>query len=128
MNTQWNYRPEVFRTVWRKQKDLGETYESYIDGVGAPLAFADSMFRWLEELDHHGMHALLKVEGSTVHHLPHIQQEVSDAALMGSTDLDVLDIPCAQITAQMNSACVDPKGATKFFVSSLMECCVLRAQ
>ena len=128
MHTPWNYRPEVFRTVWRKQRDLSETYESYIDGVGAPLAFAESMFRWLEELDHHGMHALLKVEGSTEHHLPHIQQEVADAALTGSTDLDVLDIPCAQIMAQMNSARVDPKGATKFFVSSLMECCVLRAQ
>ena len=48
--------------------------------------------------------------------------------LVGSTDLDVLDIPCALITAQMNSARVDPKGATKFFVSSLMECCILRAQ
>lgn len=128
MKMNWNYRPEVFRTVWRRQRDLSETYESFIDGVGAPLAFAESMFRWLEELDHHGMHALLKVEGSTEHHLPHIQQEVADAALTGSTCLDVLDIPCAQITAQMNSARVDPKGATKFFVSSLMECCVLRAQ
>lgn len=123
----WNYRPEVFRTVWRKRKKLRDTYESYLDGVGAPLAFTESMFRWLEELDHHGMHALLRIEGDSNHNRPHIQQAVEDAAREGSTKLDMLDIPCAQIAAQMNSARVDPQGATKYFVSSLMECCVLRA-
>ncbi len=131
MNTKWYYRPEVFRTVWRKQKNLGETYDSYVEGVGAPLAFAEHMFRWLEELDHHGLHPLLKIEGDPIQHntnKPHIQQEVREAAVKGSTDLNVLDIPCAKITAQMNSMRADPRGATKYFVSSLMECCVLRAQ
>ena len=128
LDTRWNYRPEVFRTVWRKRNELLETYESYYEGVGAALAFAQSMFRWLEELDHHGMHELLKIEGDTSYNTPHIQDAVSRAASEGSTRLDVLGIPCAQITAQMNSARVDPEGATKYFVSSLMECCVLRAQ
>ena len=86
------------------------------------------MFRWLEELDHHGMHDLLLIEGDTRLNMPHIQEAVSRAAELGSTNLDVMGIPCAQITAQMNSARVDPQGATKYFVSSLMECCVLRAQ
>lgn len=131
IETNWYYRPEVFRTVWRKQKNLGETYDSFIDGVGAPLAFAESMFRWLEELDHHGLHALLKIEGDSIQNnknTPHIQQAVREKAIVGSTDLDVLDIPCAKITAQMNSMRADPRGATRYFVSSLMECCVLRAQ
>ncbi len=128
LDTKWNYRPEVFRTVWRKQNDLLETYESRNDGVGSALAFAESMFRWLEELDHHGMHDLLLIEGDTRLNMPHIQEAVSRAAELGSTNLDVMGIPCAQITAQMNSARVDPQGATKYFVSSLMECCVLRAQ
>ena len=74
------------------------------------------------------MHELLKIEGDTSYNTPHIQDAVSRAASEGSTRLDVLGIPCAQITAQMNSARVDPEGATKYFVSSLMDCCVLRAQ
>ena len=131
METNWYYRPEVFRTIWRRQNNLGETFDSYPDGVGAPLAFAEQMFRWLEELDHHGLHPLLKIEGDSIEkdkNTPHIQQAVKEKALEGSTDLDLLDIPCAKITAQMNSMRADPRGATKYFVSSLMECCVLRAQ
>jgi hypothetical protein len=128
MNLSWSFRPEIFRTVWRKKKDLNEAYESHIDGVGAPLAFAESMFRWLEELDHHGMQTLLKIEGDAQRNTPHIQQVFERAAREGSTSPDVLDIPCAQIATQMNSARVDPEGATKYFVSSLMECCVLRKQ
>ena len=128
LDTRWNYRPEVFRTVWKKRNELLETYESRIDGVGAALAFAESMFRWLEELDHHGMHVLLQIEGDEHYNTPHIQEAVSRVASEGSAKLDVLGIPCAQITAQMNSARVDPEGATKYFVSSLMECCVSRAQ
>lgn len=124
----WNFRPEVFRTVWTKRKDLLETYDSRIEGVGAPLAFAESIFRWLEELDHHGMHELLKIEGDDKHNTPHIQKAVEDVARSGSTKLDVLGIPCWDITTKMNSARVDPQSATKYFVSSLMECCVLRAQ
>lgn len=122
----WNYRHEVFRTVWTKRKELGETYDSRIDGVGAALAFAESMFRWLEELDHHGMHELLMIEGDEKHNMPHIQEAVESAALEGSTKLDLLGIPCSLITTQMNSARVDPQSATKYFVSSLMECCVRR--
>lgn len=124
----WNFRPEVFRTVWTKRKDLLDTYDSRIDGVGAALAFAESMFRWLEELDHHGMHDLLQIEGDEKHNTPHIQKAVQDAALEGSTRIDLMGIPCSMITTKMNSARVDPQGATKYFVSSLMECCVLRAQ
>ena len=96
--------------------------------MGTALSFAQSMFRWLEELDHHGMHDLLMIEGNTSYNTPHIQDAVSRAAMEGSTRLDLLGIPCAQITAQMNSARVDPEGATNYFVSSLMECCVLHAQ
>ena len=128
MRLPWSYRPEVFRTVWKKRKDMGEVYESRIDGVGAALAFAESMFRWLEELDRHGMHDLLKIEGDDKHNTPHIQLAVESAARVGSTKLDLLGIPCARIATQMNSARVDPEGATKYFVSSLMECCMLRAQ
>lgn len=128
LDTPWNYRPEVFRTIWRKKNELLETYESRIDGVGAALSFAESIFRWLEELDHHGMHELLKIEGDESYNTPHIQEAVACAAGEGSTKLDLLGIPCAQITARMNSARVDPQSATKYFVSSLMECCVLRAQ
>ena len=96
--------------------------------MGAALSFAESIFRWLEELDHHGMHELLKIEGDESYNTPHIQEAVACAAGEGSTKLDLLGIPCAQITARMNSARVDPQSATKYFVSSLMECCVLRAQ
>jgi len=124
----WRFRPEVFRTVWLKRRDMRETFESRIDGVGAPLAFAESMFRWLEELDHHGMHDLLKIEGDLLRNTPHIQDAVQRAAQEGSTKIDLLGIPCAQVAAQMNSTRVDPQSATKYFASSLMECCVLRAQ
>ena len=128
MRMPWSFRPEVFRTVWSRQKDLRETYESYVDGVGAALAFSESIFRWLEELDRHGMHALLKIQGDESTNEAHIQHAVERAAKAGSTDLDICDIPCAQITEQMNSARVDEEGACKYFVSSLMECCLLRAQ
>jgi hypothetical protein len=74
------------------------------------------------------MHELLRIEGDDKRNTPHIQQAVEDAAREGSTRLDMLGIPCSQITTRMNSARVDPQGATKYFVSSLMECCVLRAQ
>ena len=124
----WRYRPEVFRTVWPKQKDLRETFESYVDGVGAALAFSESIFRWLEELDHHGMHALLNIQGDSNTGRLHIQQEAERIARVGSTDFDVCDIPCALIAEQMNSARVDPEAATKYFVSSLMECCLLQTQ
>ena len=124
----WLFRPEVFRTVWPKQKDLRETFESHVDGVGAALAFSESIFRWLEELDHHGMHALLKIQGDSNTGKLHIQQEARDIALVGSTDMDIRDIPCALIAEQMNSTRVDRAAATKYFVSSLMECCLLRKQ
>ncbi len=127
IKSSWNFRPEVFRTVWKKQKNLLDTYDSRLDGVGSALAFAESMFRWLEELDHHGMHDLLKIEGDEKRNTPHIQAAVKDAAREGSTKLDLLGISCSDITTKMNSARVDPQGATKYFVSSLMECCVLRA-
>lgn len=122
----WTYRPEVFRSVWKKQSDLLETYDSRVDGVGSVLPFAAHMFRWLEELDHHGMNALLKMEAAGNRKTQHIEQVVERAARTGSTKLDLLGIPCAEITAQMNSARIDPYEATKYFVSSLMECCVQR--
>jgi hypothetical protein len=128
METPWHFRPEVFRTVWRKQKRMGETYESRIDGVGTSLAFAESIFRWLEELDRHGMHPLLKIEGDARHNEAHIQIKFVRAAQLGSTEPDLFGIPCAQIAAQMNTTRVATDGATKYFVSSLMECCVNRAQ
>lgn len=122
----WNYRPEVFRNVWEKKNDLLETYDSRIDGVGSVLTFAAHMFRWLEELDHHGMNALLKIEVKGNRRTQHIEQVVERVAKTGSTQLDLLGIPCAEITSQMNSARMDPCEATKYFVSSLMECCVQR--
>lgn len=122
----WYFRPEVFRIVWKRQKEIGVTFESRTDGVGAALAFAESMFRWLEELDRHGMHSLLKIEGDDKRGSLHIQKEVERIASTGSTCIDMFDIPCAQIAAQMDATRVKPEGATKYFVSSLMDCCVLR--
>lgn len=124
----WRFRPEVFRTVWRKQREMGELYESRTEGVGDALAFAQSIFRWLEELDRHGMHELLKIEGDIQRNTPHIQEALARIARDGSTKFDLFGIPCAQIAAQMDATRVDPDGATKYFVSSLMECCVCRAQ
>lgn len=66
------------------------------------------------------------MEGDANLATPHIEQKVVRAALAGSTELDLLGIPCAEITAQMNSARIDSDEATKYFVSSLMECCVER--
>ncbi|MPN01903.1 hypothetical protein SDC9_149116 [bioreactor metagenome] len=82
------------------------------------------MFRWLEELDHHGLHALLEIEGDAGRNVPHIQDYVARHAAWGSTALDMRGIPCAKITSQINSVQVDPAAATKYFVSALMECCL----
>ncbi len=120
----WRYRPEAFRTVWKESKGIKELYESRAEGVGAPIAFSESIFRWLEELDHHGMHALLEIEGNAGRAIPHIQEYVSEYAKSGSTGFDVCGIPCSKIAARMNSIRVDPGAATKYFVSSLMECCL----
>lgn len=120
----WRYRPEVFRTVWSEQRDMKTLYESRAQGVGASIAFAESIFRWLEELDHHGMHALLEIEGDAGRNIPHIQDHVAHYAETGSTALDIRGVSCATITSQMNSVQVDPTAATKYFVSALMECCL----
>ena len=120
----WRYRPEVFRTIWREPNNMKDLYESRAGGVGAPIAFAESIFRWLEELDHHGLHALLKIEGDAGRNIPHIQDHVAKHALLGSTALDLCKIPCASITSKMNSVQVDPAAATKYFVSALMESCL----
>ncbi len=128
VKTPWRYRPEAFRTVWAQPKDMKELYESKADGLGAPLAFADSIFRWMEELDHHGMHPLLNIEGDSHHDVPHAHDFVRDYAKKGSTAFDLSGIPCASITARMNSIRVNPESATKYFVSSLMECCVEKEQ
>jgi hypothetical protein len=123
-NLTWRYRPEAFRTVWNKTKRMKDSYESRTEGVGAPIAFTESMFRWLEEIDHHGLHALLKIEGNEGRNIPHIQDYVSAHAKRGSTALDICEIPCSLISSRMNSIRVDPDAATKYFVSSLMECCL----
>jgi hypothetical protein len=120
----WNYRPEVFRTVWQKQKNIKEVFESSVEGVGAPLAFSESIFRWLEELDHHGMHELLKIEGDFNKDIPSGPEKVAAYAKYGATAFDLMEIPCARITALMNSIQVNPESAVKYFVSSLMECCL----
>ncbi|MEA4869215.1 MAG: hypothetical protein VB062_01105 [Christensenella sp.] len=124
LKMRWRYRPEVFRTIWREPKNMKELYESRAEGVGAPIAFTESMFRWLEELDHHGLHALLEIEGDAGRNVPHIQDYVARHAAWGSTALDMRGIPCAKITSQINSVQVDPAAATKYFVSALMECCL----
>ncbi len=123
----WNYRPEVLRTVWGRQRNLHKTYDSRTEGVGVPLAFTKQIFRWLEELDHHGMNELLKIEGNVLRNTPLIYQAIQRVAREGSTACDMLGIPCARITSQMNSARVDPEHAVAYFVSSLAECCVRRA-
>ncbi len=124
----WRYRPEAFRTVWRQPKNMKELYESRAEGVGAPIAFAESMFRWLEELDHHGLHRLLQIEGDRNRDKPHVSDFVARQAALGRTDFDLNGLPCAGITSKMNSIRVNPDSATKYFVSSLMECCLEKEQ
>jgi hypothetical protein len=121
----WRYRPEVFHTVWKEPKNVKEQFESRADGFGIPIAFTESIFRWLEELDHHGLHSLLDIEGDLNRRdKPHKQEDVAEKAKNGLTDFAVCEIPCSRITSKMNSVRVNPETATKHFVSSLMECCV----
>jgi hypothetical protein len=122
----WSYRPEAFRTTWGRVRKIDEIYKSNIEGIGLPLDWAVSSFRWLEELDHHGLHSLLEIEGDVNEHKLHISEFVQQYAEMGATDFNVCGIPCADITSAMNSMSKDESAPTKYFVSSLMECCIDR--
>lgn len=128
VKTPWRYRPEVFHTVWNQPKNMKELYESRAEGVGASIAFAESMFRWLEELDHHGLNKLLKIKEDANRDEMHIWDYVAQKAKYGRTDFDVSGVPCSNITSLMNSIRVNPDSATKYFVSSLMECCLEKEQ
>ncbi len=120
----WRYRPEAFRAVWGKTDDLKKIYEETQRGVAVPKAFASSMFRWLEELDHHGMHELLEIEGSGRNDGMPIEKSISRQASDGTAAFTLCGIPGAEITASMNSMKIGEHNPANYFVSSLMECCV----
>jgi hypothetical protein len=122
----WQYRPEAFRAVWGKENNLKKTYMESERGLAAPIAFASSVFRWLEELDHHGMHELLTIEGSGLNDGMSLERKVSRYANDGTAAFPLCEIPGAQIMTAMNSMKIGVNKPTAYFASSLMECCVAK--
>lgn len=122
----FRWRPEALRRTWGKEKILsGPNKEGLYNeddrGVNKPMQFFSGIYRWLEELDHHGMRSLLDIGEQT--DSPGIEQIILMNALNGDTKFDLLGIPGHDIAAKMNSIELNST-PSRAFVTSLMECCV----